>query len=300
MYRVVMFKTKVAPLCLAAVLLLSGCQSTSTDSAGSAPMMADEMAAPEPAVALESGEVSIAAQDPRDASGVVDLAQVIQTGNATVVTKSPDEAATSFIESTEALGGRVESTWKSTWDRQLSSSVTVRVPADKFADALALLPELGQVETQNTDSQDVGLQVSDLEGRKGALEASIKRLTELMEEATTTEALVQAESELTARQTELDGLNSQLDYLKDQVSMSTLSVSFQTEAFDDGSAPGAWEVFLGSLRTMGFALLVALPWILVVGVVATGAWLLIRNRRTRPAATNAEADGETKDEQAVS
>lgn len=219
------------------------------------------------------------------ASGSISGPLLIVTGDATVVVSDPAEAAEGFQEVVKDLGGTVDSTWESNTDYDRSSSVTVRVPSDKFEELTAHLPEFGEVEFQNTSSVDVGQQYVDLDARVSALEDSLKRLQALADQAETTEELLQAEDMLTSRQADLDSLRQQLQWLDDQVAMSTLSVTFTTEVVrsEDGfSWEHAWELFVQSVTAFAYLVLVALPWALFAAAIVLLIRWLLSKRRNRP------------------
>lgn len=270
---------RIMLLCLAAIASLSmtACTaSTLSESTSDVGMI-------EPQVALDSAAMpaEVAAQADSASAGSYGASPVIHTGYATIVTNDPGKAAGDFTAYTKEIGGRVDNTWQDRGPSGTMTSVTARVPAEKFDETLLKLSDFGEVDSRGTNAEDVGLQMSDLEARKAALEASVKRIKELMEQADTTEAVIQAESELASRQAELDGVVSQLEWLSEQVDMSTLTVTFQTPGANDQPDTGVWQAFLASLKYLGYGIVVAIPWVIALGIVAWIAIAVVKRQRKR-------------------
>lgn len=266
-------------LCLAtfASLSMTACTASTLSEATS------DVGVIESHVALDSAAMpaEVAAQADLASAGSYGASPVIHTGYATIITDDPGKAAGDFTAYTKEIGGRVDNTWQDRGPSGTMTSVTARVPAEKFDEALLKLSDFGEVDSRGTNAEDVGLQMSDLQARKTALEASVKRIKELMEQADTTEAVIQAESELASRQAELDGVVSQLDWLSDQVEMSTLTVTFQTPGANNQPDTGVWDAFLASLKYLGYGIIVAIPWVIVLGIVAWIAITVVKRQRKR-------------------
>ncbi|MCK5890066.1 DUF4349 domain-containing protein [Aeromicrobium sp.] len=209
---------------------------------------------------------------------------VVTTGAAAVVVDDPAGAATDFGTWVEGAGGRIDSRS----DQKARTSLTVRVPAGGVNGALDELRDLGELESSSLDRVDVTAQVVDLDARIAALQTSIARLTAILSEATTTADVVAAESNLTQRQAELDGLVAQRSALGEQVDLASLSVSFaetpttatvEPDGFLGGLRTG-WNSVVGTVNGVVTAAGVATPWLAIVLVLGVGAWVIARRRRT--------------------
>src|SRR5690606_39174618 len=144
----------------------------------------------------------------------------------TLVVDDPADAATDFGSWVEAHQGRVDHRS----DREGTTSLTVRVPADQVNAAIEELRALGKVTTTSIDKVDVTATIVDLDARIEALQASIARLTDILTSATTTSEVVEAEANLTQRQAELDSLVAQRAALGEEVALSTLDITFAQTA----------------------------------------------------------------------
>lgn len=228
-----------------------------------------------------------------DAEGDTDgeaTRDIVATATAEVTVDDPAAASATLTDLASDWGGYVEYSRGDValdGDTPGAAVVSLRVPADRLDDALTALGTIGTVGTSEVDRRDVTQQASDLEARIDALSASVDRLGELMTDATSTSALLEAEEILTARQSELDAARQELARLDDQVSMSSLTVTLVTQptvvdpdpaGFTDGLTTG-WSgvIAVGNaiVVTVGFLL----PWLPVVAVVIVLIWLFRRRAR---------------------
>ncbi|HET7489423.1 MAG TPA: DUF4349 domain-containing protein [Acidimicrobiales bacterium] len=176
---------------------------------------------------------------------------------------------------------------------QDGTTLTVKVPSDRFDATVAAMAKLGKELSRNLKAQDVTADVVDVEGRLRTAQASADRLRALLAEARTPADVVAIEGELTKRETEIETLQGRLRVLNDQVALATLTVRL-TERNDlkvTTDLPG----FLGGLRTgaialvnTGQALLVVLGFLLpFLPFALLAVWALRRYRRRHPRAPRA-------------
>jgi len=210
--------------------------------------------------------------------------EVIVTGTAALVVDDPAAAATEFGSWVEAQGGRVDHRA----DQESQSYLTVRVPSAGVSATIDYLGTLGEVESTSITRSDVTSQVVDLDARIAALQTSIARLTEILNQANTTADVVAAEANLTQRQAELDGLNAQRSALGEQVELSSIDVTFSETPTTASVEP---DGFLGGLRTGWNSVVetvngivtaagVAAPWLGIALVLGGGFWIVSRRRRS--------------------
>lgn len=252
-----------------------------------------------PSLADGTRESAPAAAQSSDAQAT-DRKEIV-TGRLMLTADDPVAAGRQVVTIVEESGGRVDSV---TEQPEISSVLTVRVPADRLAGTLDELRGLGEVTSLTTTRDDVTLQYTDLEARISALQASVDRLRALMTSAANTADLIEAENALAQRQAELDSLTAQQRYLSDQIDLSTLTVDISAEprrpddrdSFWDGVVEG-WDNLRSAVGDSIVTFGVALPWLgfLLVGagVVYLIVRLLARIGRRRPVAS---ADTATPDE----
>ncbi len=232
---------------------------------------------------------------------------LIRTGYVSIEVGDPAEAAKSTAEIAERLDGQVESQSVSRANAgdAARAQLTLRVPAERFDDAIEELSEVGDVISQEASAVDVTAEYVDLQARVHALEASVERLTELMSGSASTGELIEAESALSQRQQELDGLQAQLDALEGQVDLATIEVSLSSEAVIPGGGPSNfWEGLVAGFQSLlgaGSGALVVLglllPWLIVAGVIALVVIAIVRRatRRRRRRSAPVAAQGQVGD-----
>lgn len=284
-----------APAVLLLAIVLAGACSNSGDDAATAEAGGDsgafdgemrgEDVAGEAAVVDPASVKAATAADGRDQVFTATLDIEVE-----VLEKSVTEASTAI----EALGGFAANEDIDLGERR-HAMVTYRVPADQFDAAIDALAAVGDLQTQESEAQDVTSQYADLEGRVTTLRTSISRLQGFLAEATDANQIASLEGELTRRDAELESTEAQRRALADRVELSTITVSFTgSEAVAPvgegrslptflGGLETGWDIFVGAgafaLSAVGFLA----PFLSLVLVVA----LLVRwtRRRRQPAAS---------------
>jgi len=111
--------------------------------------------------------------------------------------------------------------------RRDDASITIRVPAERFDEALARVTAMGEVLQRKVTVDDVTEEFLDLEIRLKNLRAVRARLEKLLERATKVEDAVLLERELARVAGEMERIQGRMKLLRDQAAFSTITVSFQ-------------------------------------------------------------------------
>ena len=290
-------KRSLAAVLLAlAVALLVGCSALSGSDSGGAESAADGGATADEAAA--PGDAGSAPPD--------EDRQVVTTASASLAVEDPADAAQRVSELVESAGGRVDERNEQAVPGDdgvegIVADLLVRVPSGELTGLLDDLDALGDVENVSVSRSDVTSTAVDLDARISALRTSAARLETLMDGATSTAALLDAEEALAERQEELEALQSQRALLADQVELSTLSVHLAPfgvspaggpDGFVDGLATG-WRALTSAVGAAVVVIGVLLPWLAVAALV--GAAVVVPLRRSRrgalqPATTPAADD----------
>jgi Domain of unknown function (DUF4349) len=219
---------------------------------------------------------------------------VIYTGTMSVRVDDVNDAADRAISLATGLGGFVGADRRSLDDKRSEAEITLRVPADKFDQALAELAKLGKEESRAVQTQDVTEVVVDLDARLVSQQASVDRVRALLAKAQTIGEVVSVESELARREADLASLQARKRSLTDKVDLSTIAVSLLGPAapaptpdepqtgFLAGLKSG-WKAFLASIQIVLTVLGALIPWIVAVGVPVWLVVWLVRRRGRRPA-----------------
>ncbi|QCH24952.1 hypothetical protein DSM43276_03223 [Mycobacteroides salmoniphilum] len=221
---------------------------------------------------------------------------IIKTGTMTITVSNPSEAADKAAGFAESANGRVESRSEDagSGSGRAHTAIVLRVPAAKLDGVLRDLKELGKVKSADTKSDDVTAQRVDLDARIAALQTSVDRLLGIMRDSKDTEALIQAETELSKRQADLDSLRAQRNELGEQVAYSSVTVTFLAEQAGLPPTPPKYQGFFGQIERGWDGLVAAgnnvlllfgllLPWLgafAVLGGIGYGVRRVVRQRRS--------------------
>jgi hypothetical protein len=269
----------VAIASVATILLLAGCSSSSGSSTPSSPQQEESA----PGTSQDGAT--------RDGAVAAD-AQVVTTGWVSISVGDPVKAGAEAIEIVESHGGHIDnrSEQAGTGPESASAQLTIRVPEDDVTETLDELKKLGTAESVSISSTDVTAQTTDLDARITAMQGSVDRLLDLMAAATDIDDLIALESAISTRQADLDSLKSQRDLLGDQVAYSTIDLQLVAAGsvpaggpkdFWGGLAVG-WNSLVAGLTGSFVALGVALPWLLVLAVLAGIALVIFRVATRKP------------------
>jgi hypothetical protein len=276
--------------------------SASSVGAGSAPTIGvaeggfDAATAPDEAARGEAaagdGSVSQLALLPEIGSSV------IRTGTIAVEVKSGGFAQAFDTASLLAgrYGGYVQSSSMSGTKRR-SGELLLRVPADRFDEAVSALRALGTVEQQSVSGEDVSGQFVDLEARLRTWEAQETVLLDLMSRATSIEDTIRVQTQLQDVQMRIEEIKGQLNLLQDRTDFATIQVSLYepgtatTLSQTDSSRPSlaeAWERALDGFLGVCYSVVVGVGYLVPIGAIAGLCWLGYRRlrapRRASPAA----------------
>jgi hypothetical protein len=192
------------------------------------------------------------------------------------------------------LGGYVGGSKAGTRDEP--ATLTLRIPADTFEEALSRLHELdGDVVVEATTEQDVTSQVVDLEARIANLQASETQYRTLLGQAVKVEDILAVQSRLDDVRGQIEQLQAQHKELSGLADLSTLTVTLIPTALQQ--AAGRWDP--GQTVSDAFAALVdvgqnvgdgviwfAIVWLPVLiglGVVVLLVWRFVPGLRGRVA-----------------
>jgi hypothetical protein len=174
-------------------------------------------------------------------------------------------------------------------------SVTLRVPADSFDEALAELRDLGTVQRERISGEDVGQEFVDLESRLRNLEAQQAVLLRLFDEAVSVADTIRIQRELSGVQQQIEQIQGRLRYLRDQTALSTITVALVEEGADEPGFFGkAWDAAIEGFLAVVSALVVFLGYAIPLAILALVVFLgyrWVRDRRSGPGASSPSARG---------
>jgi hypothetical protein len=286
-----------APLLLLIVLVVVGCAAGSAGASpgflGQAPdeaaRPAGEAPAAEPVPAegeSTGGRTRTAFDAPRDG------ALVIKTGSLEL--EVPDLSPTLLKARTAivGLGGYVSASQQTSGDERQVASVTYRIPAERWDEALDALKKLGtKLVGEQTQAVDVTTQVVDLEARITNLRAAEAQLQGIMARAEKIPDILEIQAQLTQVRGEIEGYVAQKENLEDQATYGTLAVTFEVPVLPVAEVQKGWElqtevdralaqlVQLGqALATVGIWFAIVILPVLLIGAIGLALVVMIARR----------------------
>ena len=166
--------------------------------------------------------------------------------------------------------------------------ITVRIPANRFDEAVNRFERFGKVQELTTSTEDVTGQVVDLQARLGHYQAVLARLLTFLDKATTVGSALAVQDRIDQTQLTVEELTGELKQLRETVTFSTLNLSLvekpakhaahASTGFWGSIGHSAWLIGQGAKSTV-FALGIALPFIALVA--AALAAILFGGRAAR-------------------
>jgi hypothetical protein len=220
----------------------------------------------------------------------VDRAKIVRTGSLSLQARDVGTAVTSAQRAIEAMGGYVSASRQTLEDDHALAQITYRIPSARWEDGLTALRELGEVLDEQTDAVDVTGQLVDLAARIENLRASERSLQAILSSATRVPDVLVVQERLFQVRGEIEQLTAQQAHLEDQASYGTLTVTFGVEVVAITEAARGWDAvdeveratasLVTVLQTLASAgiwfLIVLVPMLLMVGVLAGIAFLVLR------------------------
>jgi hypothetical protein len=213
--------------------------------------------------------------------------KIIRTGELRFEVTDLEASRAAILRHISDEGGYVEGDDRNDLGHALALTIRARIPADHFDAFLNSLQGLGELRDQHINANDVTAQWMDVEARVAAKRKVEARYLELVPAAKNVAEVLEVERELGNVRAEIESMEAQMKALRDQVSMSTLSITcFTPQAGNGGYTPHfslalreGWDLFVQFL----VGLLQLWPFLLLL--VGIGIWVRRRRRtqRSRPA-----------------
>ena len=183
----------------------------------------------------------------------------------------------------ESYGGYVAGSSRSSHGTQATAEISIRIPKDKFRQAVQEIESYGKVLEERTTSEDITQQYIDLKARLDNLQKQEQRLREILQMARTVDEILRVESELARVRGDIESLQGQINYLESSAEMSLISVSL-IEPPPPFTPPGMdWgetlqTAILGLFTVIRGLIIVAVS-LIPVAVIAVPAYYLYKRRR---------------------
>lgn len=202
---------------------------------------------PEGLSGRDGGETPVDAGGPPGVDGFVDEAggfadigdrRIIKTGEVTIEVADIAASLGRVRALAVELGGYVGGSFLGARDDY--ATLTVRIPADRFDDALTRLRAFdGEVLTEATREEDVTSAIVDLEARLRNLNASEEQYLDLLERTGTVEEILAVQIRLDEVRGQIEQLEAQVKDLSEMADLATLTVSLVPSSLQQ--ATNTWD-----------------------------------------------------------
>ena len=200
----------------------------------------EPVSGPEPVPASETAGAGIVTNSNSwSPQGLTGERQIISQASLDLEVNDVNAAATQLRGLVESFGGFIEHVSTSGGPNPEYGSAVVRVPGDRFLDALDSIERLGKALGQTLGQRDVTGEAIDLEARLKSERSAEESLLKLLERAVSVSDVLTVERELSRVRADIERLQGQLEFIQRSVALATIAVSFVLPPGAIPSAPSA-------------------------------------------------------------
>lgn len=195
--------------------------------------------------------------------------RIIRNGNISLTVNDVDKSRDAVGELATGLGGYTVSSSFSGKDEELKGSITIRVPDDKFEQALSELRKMAvKVQSESSYSQDVTEEYIDLSARLKNAEATESQYLALLAKAVSVEDILKVQERLSQVRSEIEQIKGRMQYLERQTSMSLITVFLSLDAVNSPLTILDWDP-VAELKNAarGFIMLLTLTGTLAIWLI---------------------------------
>jgi len=199
---------------------------------------------------------------------------IVRTGDMSLVVEDVVETRDEIAQLAVRFDGYVVSSQISGEEQDRTGWISIRVPDDKFDQALAELRDLAvRVTSESTDSRDVTEEYVDLQSRLNNAEATESQYLALLEKAEDVDDILRIYESLSRVRSEIEQIKGRMQYLERTSSMSLISVYLKPLATAKPLVRAGWnaqEILKSAVRgfvTFGQWLGVAAIWLIIFSPV---------------------------------
>jgi hypothetical protein len=175
--------------------------------------------------------------------------KLIKNGNVVFETSDLEKTKTNIENLVQKFDGYISSDSKNEYDNKINYYLNIRIPAQYFDSILkGISNQISKFDSKEITISDVTEEFLDIESRLKNKKELEKRYLEILQQSKSVEDILNVERELGKLREEIEATEGRLNYLSNQVSFSTLSVSFYKKVSNETSFFGK----IGESFTNGF------------------------------------------------
>ncbi len=234
--------------------------------------------------------------------------KIIRNAEIALESDSPEESQNKITAIAQSMGGFLVESQQSSSDARSATrdviQLTLRVPADKFTEALDEIRKTAKrVVIETVKGQDVTEQFIDIEAQLKAKKALELQFMEIMKRANTVADALEVHTQLAEVRGEIEKIEGRKRFLENQTALSTIKVNLQSPAAISASSAGfgyrltdsfgrGIEIALNFILGLITFLIGILPFALFIGLPAffIGRYYWRRNARKRTASEIAKEE----------
>ena len=239
MKKILLFSSVIA------MLFLAACGAAGQEAPASEELYyANAPAEPESVVAQDSASNENSGGDAR-ATSVERI--VIQNADLSIVVADVETRMKEIQTMAEEMGGFVVAsnlyqTYTNNSTLVPEATITIRVPSEKLDNALDTIKEGAvDVQSETRSGQDVTAEYVDLKSRLKNYEAAERELSELLENAATTEDVINIFNQLAYYREQIEITKGQIQYYEEAAALSAISIRLVAEATIQPLEIAGWE-----------------------------------------------------------
>jgi len=211
---------------------------------------------------------------------------IIRRGEVAFRVERVKDASKEVLKIVKKHNGFVQSSSEMLTTNNPTMSIEVRVPVDSFDALLTDIEQIGTLLSRSTNSEDVTMQVVDLEARLKSMRLEEQAYQRIFLQAKKIPDVLQVQQRLTEIRGQIESMQAQYKTLREQTAYSTVNITLQqsaaiaSEVQDKGWLGETWASALRALKAGGRATVVAVIWLVIMSpfwlVPLLILWLIVR------------------------
>jgi hypothetical protein len=153
--------------------------------------------------------------------------KIIKTASVNLEVEDYNKYYASVREKVKSIGGYIAQEEQNQSDYKIENSMVIKVPVDKFDDAIGLLSgNVKKINERKITSEDVTGEVVDTKSRIEAKKQVRQRYMDLLGQARNMQDILSVQSEINGIQEEIESASGRVEYLSHASVFSTISLTY--------------------------------------------------------------------------
>ena len=198
--------------------------------------------------------------------------KLIKNGNVVFETNHLEKTKYSVENLVKKYKGYISSDSNNEYDNRINYYLNIRIPAQYFDSILSgIASQISKFDSKEIRVSDVTEEFLDIESRLKNKKELEKRYLEILQQAKSVEDILNVERELGKLREEIEATEGRLNYLSNQVSFSTLSVSFYKKVTNETGFSGkigeSFKKGFENLKSFFLFIVSIWPFVIIIPIV---------------------------------